>query len=573
MKKKLMIYILSTLLFLMIIVTGLFTSIFNHQYQEGIRGNLKINNDFIKQLLMNEDLSNSEILNKRNFIDLPERITFIDKQGKVLFDSESDSSEMDNHNGRKEVINARKNGEGYSIRYSESTDKDMMYYATRFGDGYIIRSSVAVKHINIFSGDFIKYYFLVFIVIILMAVWFSNKLSYVIVKPIRDLDFITSRIARGELNRRVNILSDDEIGKLGKNFNFMTDRLEATLNDVIDKQNRLEAILKSMDSGVIAVDRNYNIIMVNPYVKKIFGIDIDKDIMGENLLDSIRNFELENILALNNEEYQEMKIQWPVERDLRIKTADIINRNEHIGTVAVVQDITDIRRLENMRSQFVANVSHELKTPLTSIKGFSETLREVDDPELRIKFLDIINDESERLTRLINDILTLSDIEQQREMKRDVVRVNCIAKDVYNLIKNSADKKNVSIIIKGEDVPDLIGDIDKFKQMIINLMDNAVKYSEDGDSVVVEIGVKNNNCVISIEDTGMGIPKEQIPRLFERFYRVDKARSRANGGTGLGLAIVKHILISFNGAIEVESEVGVGSKFTLTIPYNGTRRY
>jgi len=233
----------------------------------------------------------------------------------------------------------------------------------------------------------------------------------------------------------------------------------------------------------------------------------------------------------------------------------------------VVHDITEVKRLENMRTEFVANVSHELKTPLTSIKGFAETLKYVDDIETRDKFLNIINDEAERLTRLISDILLLSDIEQQRESKKEKVNVNKAIGDVYNLIKNTADKKNIILSIEGEDVPDLIGDGDRFKQMLINLVDNGVKYCESGDKVVISRRNEKRYCVISVEDTGNGIPQEYIPRLFERFYRVDKARSRAKGGTGLGLAIVKHIVLSFKGNIAVESKVGVGTKFIIKIPY------
>ena len=279
-----------------------------------------------------------------------------------------------------------------------------------------------------------------------MSIWFSLKLSYIIVKPITDLIFITSRISKGEFRRRARILSDGEIGQLAKNFNEMADKLEFTLNEVTDKQNRLEAILQSMDSGVIAVDRKNKVIMINPYAKKMFGIT--KDIIGQNLLDNIRDFELENIFHQSDDDYKEIKIVWPQERELRIKTADIINRSEHIGTVAVVQDITEVKKLEKMRTQFVANVSHELKTPLTSIKGFAETLKYVDDAETKEKFLNIINEEAERLTRLITDILTLSHIEQQKEVKNEKIDVNKIVEDVYNLMKNIADVKGIQLSIQ-----------------------------------------------------------------------------------------------------------------------------
>ena len=222
-----------------------------------------------------------------------------------------------------------------------------------------------------------------------------------------------------------------------------------------------------------------------------------------------------------------------------------------------------------MRSQFVANVSHELKTPLTSIKGFAETLRYVEDEKNKERFLDIINDEAERLTRLIDDILVLSDIENNKEKNEESVDINRLIEDICYLVKNSADGKDIKIIISGEKIPCVLGDKDKFKQMLINLVDNAIKYTESGGSVTIGTELKGNKYIIWVQDTGVGIPKEHIDRLFERFYRVDKARSRAQGGTGLGLAIVKHIVLGLNGTINVESEVGKGSKFIVTIPMKG----
>jgi two-component system phosphate regulon sensor histidine kinase PhoR len=305
--------------------------------------------------------------------------------------------------------------------------------------------------------------------------------------------------------------------------------------------------------------------MINNYAKNLFGIE--GDIVGKSIKDLYNEFDINGIFAYGDAEFREIKINRPDFKELRVRTADIINRNQHIGAVAVVHDITEVKKLENMRTEFVANVSHELKTPLTSIKGFAETLKDVDDIETRDKFLNIINDEAERLTRLISDILLLSDIEQQREYKEEKVNVNKIINDVYHLIKNTADKKNIELTVVGDEVPDLIGDSDRFKQMIINLVDNGVKYCDPGDKVIISKRFEEKHCVLTIEDTGDGIPKEHIPRLFERFYRVDKARSRAKGGTGLGLAIVKHIVLSFKGTIKVQSEIGVGTKFIIKLPY------
>ena len=565
MKKKLLIYLLSTVIFIFVVVTALIVSIFNYEYQDNLKDKLQKNNNMIISLLQSNNLKDQKVFFTQNLANSELRVTYVDKNGKVISDSTLDEETMDNHNERIEIVKARKSGSGFTIRYSKSTQKQMMYFATVYGDGYIIRSSMPLKIVNGLSSKYFKFYILAIIFSAVMSIWFSLKLSYIIVKPIINLTFITSRISKGEFHRRVRIFSDGEIGELARNFNEMADKLEFTLNEVTDKQNSLEAILQSMDSGVIAVDRKNRVIMINPYAKKIFGIT--KDIIGQNLMDNIRNFELENIFHQSDDNYKEIKIVWPKERDLRIKTADIINKSEHIGTVAVVQDISEVKRLENMRTQFVANVSHELKTPLTSIKGFAETLKYVDDAATKEKFLNIINEEAERLTRLITDILTLSHIEQQKKVKKQIINVNIIVEDVYNLMKNTADLKGINLSMEQQSVDTLIGDADRFKQMLINLVDNAINYSEIGNSVIIGTKRKDDKCILWVKDTGVGIAKQQIPRLFERFYRVDKARSRSKGGTGLGLAIVKHIVLEFNGKIYVESQLGIGSNFIVEIPY------
>ena len=556
---------LTTLFLSLFATTVLFIVIAKYQYVENIKQTLIINNQLIIKLVNNEYIKEEKEVFNNNFKNIPLRFTYIDKEGKVLFDSMVDSDTMENHLDRKEVVDAKATGSGSSIRFSTTVNKDMIYMATEFNDGYIMRSSIPLEIVSVFSGNYLKYYLLTLVFVIIMAIFLSYRLVYLIVEPIKELEYITSHVANGEFSRRYKVHTNDEVGQLGKTFNNMAERLQITLRESLDKQNRLEAILKSMDSGVIAIDRAHNIIMINPYAKKIFGIN--KDIIGKNLMDSIRDIEFENVFINTDDNYNEIKILWPSERFLRVKTADIINEKIHIGTVAVVQDITDLKRLEKMRTEFVANVSHELKTPLTSIKGFAETLMFVEDTENKEKFLNIINDEAERLTRLINDILALSDIELHKEEKQEIIDVNQAINDVFNLMRNTAEKKNITISLLGEKVNPLVGDRDQFMQMLINLVDNAIKYSEINDNVYIGTTHESNNCLIWVEDSGVGIPKEHIPRLFERFYRVDKARSRARGGTGLGLAIVKHIVLGFRGTIEIESELSIGSKFIVKIPY------
>ncbi|MCR1935461.1 two-component system histidine kinase PnpS [Clostridium tepidum] len=567
MKKKLTISILIILIFTLTIVSSLFLIIINNQHIESSKSRLRNNNLFIMKVIKNEGFENIADFIKNNYKDNDIRVTLIDNSGNILVDSKDNSKELGNHNKREEIINSKKYGEAYSLRHSDTTKLESLYFANKISDNYLIRSSIDIKNIKLLEKNYIKYYIFIILFSFIMSFLFSSRISMAMIKPIKNLEFVTASIARGDFDRRVIINSEDEIGQLGKNFNSMADILENSLVEVRDKQNRLEAILKSMDSGVIAIDKEFKVIMINPCAKKLFGIK--RDIIGENLMDNIRDFELEKALKDKESFYREINILWPEKRTLRVKTTDIISKYDNIGTVAVVQDITDIKKLESMREQFVANVSHELKTPLTSIKGFSETLKYVDDKKNREKFLQIINDEADRLTRLINDILVLSNIEKQKqELVQEEIDLNELIEKVYYLVKKSADDKNIKINIVGEKVPLLIGNKDKYNQMIINLVDNAIKYTELNG--VVNVGTKQdkNSIIFWVEDTGVGIPKEHLDRIFERFYRVDKARSRAEGGTGLGLAIVKHIVLSINGKIEVESEPQKGTKFQVKIPLN-----
>lgn len=564
MRTKLIKYFLLNFIIVSFIISLLFYIVSNYENEETVKLGLKRNNEMLISILNNENLKTDNTSLHKSLAKLEIRITLIDKYGKVNFDSLTDEKEMNNHNDRKEVYDARTNGFGFSIRFSDTLNKNMMYYATEFNSGEIIRSSIQLDRITGLNNIYIKYYIGIFFLAIAFSSFLSYRASKAFLIPIKKLEYTTSLISNGNFDQRVKIYSKDEIGQLGKTFNSMADIIQATLNDAIDKQNRLQAILSSMDNGVIAIDRENRVIMINPYSEKIFGIE--KKIIGEKLIDSIRDVDFENIFEDSKGIVKEIKILWPKERELRIKTAEIINNNEIIGKVAVVNDVTDLKKLENLRSQFVANVSHELKTPLTSIKGFAETLKFVNDEEKKVKFLDIINEEADRLTSLINDILILSDIEQNKRFAMDKIDVKKVIKDVFNLVKPLADKKEVLIDVECEDMPKLTGDRDKFKQMLINLCDNAIKYSEKGDKVKILGKVIDNNIRIKIEDTGIGIEEKNVSRLFERFYRVDTARSRAKGGTGLGLAIVKHIVMNFNGTIEVQSKLNVGSKFIIRIP-------
>jgi two-component system phosphate regulon sensor histidine kinase PhoR len=555
MKKRIITSSIVTVLFAIVIVTSSFVALSNIEELEQTKKILSLYNKIVS-VEGYRDNSIFEYKVNGNKI----RFTFVNKDGEVIFDNTSEN--LDNHGNREEIIEAFKYGSGSSVRYSETLSEDLVYYATKINDNLVIRSSVPANTVSFFNLKSLKYYVTVVIIAILLSLVLSIKLVKIIIHPVNDLQRVTSKIAGGELNKRAFIYHNDEIGTLARTFNNMADQLQIKINDSLDKQNKLEAILESMESGVIAIDNENNIMLINPYARNLFGLD--GDIIGENISEYIIDYDLlqfiRNILDIDT---KEMKLFHPQERELRVKKAPIISSDGTIGIVISVQDITDIKRLESMRSQFVANVTHELKTPLTSIKGFAETLRYVEDEQTRNKFLDIINKEAERLTRLINDILVLSDIENHCRLSVEKFYPYEVIDDVLYIVKKQSDQKFIKVYFDNNFNETLTGDRDKFYQLCLNLVENSIKYSNENSKVNIITKEVKGKFILEVIDNGIGIPKDDLPRIFERFYRVDKSRSTR--GTGLGLAIVKHIVKLFNGEIFVESKLGEGTKFTIKI--------
>lgn len=557
MRKRILSSVIITVMFALLIVVSVFVVFFNINKINSIKEDLRNVNNIVFDYGIENESKIKEFSGDYYINDTNVRITIMDKKGNVIFDTLKNN--QNNHIDREEIQEAIKNGEGSAIRISSTMRTKNVYYATCKGN-YIIRSCIQYKNISLINNDNITFFVLVFIIVILFSISLSMRLVRTIIEPVKNLEDVSRRISEGELNIRIKNTQDDEIGVLGATFNNMADQLQAKINEVIDKQNRLESILSCMESGVVAVNLDNQVFTINPYAKRIFGIR--RDIEGENILDYIDNKKIVGILNNDEDDEEEIKISKPIQRELKVKKTNIINNNVKIGKVISIQDITDLRRLENMRSQFVANVSHELKTPLTSIKGFAETLRMVDDDETRTKFLDIIDKEVDRLGRLINDTLVLSKLESDIQNEEEFLPNNIIA-DVIVSVEEMAKNKNTKIIEHCTNNELLLGDVDKFQQLIINLVENAIKYSEENSTVIINSYSENGEYVLSVKDNGIGIPEEDIPRIFERFYRVDK--SRKGEGTGLGLAIVKHIVNLFNGKIEVKSKLGEGTEFIITI--------
>lgn len=567
MKNKILTSVMITVFFAIAIVVSSFIIVTNIEQIKNTTEELKNINYLLYELNDVTDISSNDYaplkaLKNLKINGVEVRITLIDKNGVVLYDNEQKSDE--NHKDRIEVKEAFERGEGYSKRYSDTLKADLIYYATKLSDNCIIRSSVSIYTITLLQKENIKYCLGILALVIPFSVFLSLRLVKKIIEPVKELESVTLKMTQGDYKIRANVRTNDELGTLGNSFNNMAEQLQIKIHEVIDKQNKIESILKSMESGVIAVDNHDIVISINPCAESLLGIK--KNIVGQCLLDYITDYDINKFLEEEGESDEEVKLLHPMERDFKIKKSEIFDGDESIGKVITLQDITDIKRVALMRSQFVANVSHELKTPLTSIKGFAETLKYVKDDETREKFLDIIDKEAERLSRLINDILVLSKIESNLMVDMEEFKPGAVIEEVLNIMRKTAVNKNIKLEFKDDSEELILGNRDKFYQLVLNLIENAIKYSRDtlGEVKILSY-TKDGYYEFIVKDNGIGIPKEDIPRIFERFYRVDKSRKK--GGTGLGLAIVKHIVKIFNGEISVESEVGEGTTFQVKIPY------
>ncbi|MBQ2802044.1 MAG: HAMP domain-containing protein [Lachnospiraceae bacterium] len=504
------------------------------------------------------------------------RITVVTENGDVVAESSAGYNEMENHASRIEVKKALA-GEKYSVkRYSKTLGMECMYCAVPVeteGFNGVIRIGVPLKELKSMEFGFLKSTLLTVIVvsiaIILVAVYFSNYLT----RPLDELTEAARKIAKGNLQVKIYTRQGDQIGLLADAFNSMAEKLKYNMAVLYARNNELEAILYSMNNGVAAIDEDNKIIFCNQEFKTLVERDED-DITGLPIYHIMRNQMLYDVIDKVKETENFVSKEGNIYREeeciMKVSGTPLYEEkvNKTVGVLLIFEDVTQIRKLEHMRSEFVSNVSHEFKTPLTSIRGFVDTLKNgaIHDEKFALKFLDIIDIETERLYNLIQDILLLSEIENNNDYNVKENDVKEIVGDVITLL-NSKVKKNVELIYEPDAyIRPYTCNADRMKQLMINLVDNAIKYTEGGN-ITVKCSSDGNFLYLSVQDTGKGIEKESLERIFERFYRVDKSRSSKTGGTGLGLSIVKHIVEMYNGDIEVESEVFVGTKFLVKLPY------
>jgi two-component system phosphate regulon sensor histidine kinase PhoR len=412
---------------------------------------------------------------------------------------------------------------------------------------------------------------ILFLPILLFAWLIGRTLARPLTRSLEEMTTVARDLAQGRLHRRVTIQSRDEMADLGRVLNQMAADLETKMSEISEDRVRLQAILSSMVEGVLVLDRENKILLLNAAAERMFQLE-GPTAIGRPLIEVFRHHPLHQLVQKMREseadQSDEMVVFMPEERAFTVQAS--IARTGGVAAVLVFHDVTKLKRLERVRKDFVANVSHELRTPLTSIKGYIEALIDgaKDDPKKCGEFLGIIEKHADQLNALLSDLLQLSTIESgQYQWRRGSVSVSDLIGKAVHLLRPSAGKKGQSISVAPmEGVGLVMGDAGKLTEVFINLLDNAIKYTPEGGKIAIEAEAVENHVEIRISDTGIGILSKEIPRIFERFYRVDRARSREIGGTGLGLSIVKHIVEAHGGKVTVESLIGKGSRFVVTLP-------
>ncbi|HEU4964913.1 MAG TPA: ATP-binding protein [Bacilli bacterium] len=507
------------------------------------------------------------------------RVTIIAADGHVLVDTMSDAETVSNQLDDPEVATALYDGVvGNDIRKTDYATYNVQHFAVPVFHGggkpvAAVRLAVELEDANLTLKSLWGKIGLSLLIVAVVASLFGLRLAHGIAAPIEAITRSTRKIAEGAFDERVVQRGRDELGVMTDSINAMAARISEQFEDLNQQTGKLEGILKHLVSGVLVVDRSGRITLVNPAVERMVGVRAEL-LLEKWHWEAGRHFGLSSLIdeaiLVGKGRKKEVTLHKPVERTVEVNITPIVTQQDRIaGAVVLLHDVSEFRRLEQMRSEFVANVSHELRTPITAVKGFSETLLDgaLDDPEIARQFLQIIYDESERLRRLVNDLLELSKIESGHTVFRyDTIEMKQLVGRTVKKYKHQAETTGLSIVTE---LPDhdifLQADEDRVSQVLINLLGNAIAYTPEGE-VVVSVYETEEHGVLEVRDTGIGIPPEDLPRLFERFYRVDKARARRSGGTGLGLAIVKHIIEGHGGRVEVESEVGTGSTFRIFLP-------
>lgn len=504
------------------------------------------------------------------------RVTVITSDGLVLADSESDPRTMENHAGRPEIREALANGDGVSVRHSVTINRDLLYYAARFpmpsGPPVVLRFALPLRTVNDEVWAFRRRLWLSSLVVFLVAGMASLLISRTFSRRVERLQSFSRRVADGDFRPIDADRSGDSLEALAVSLNDSAARLDRAIRTLTEERNLSAAILGSMVEGVAVVNSAERLLFANEGFVGILELDSPPQ-SGSSLVEVVRQTELleavRNVLKGAPRVEAEI-ITGTLRQRFFAATVASVKATENSGAVVVLHDITDLRKLERVRRDFVANVSHEFKTPLTAIQGFAETLLSgaMDDPQNRVRFLQIILEHSRRLARLTDDLLELSKMDADRlDLEVDRLSVLQLVQSCVETTQRLATEKRLRVSVNlPPSVPDIAADRRRLAEVLQNLLDNAIQYTPSGGEIVVSASSDPEEVTFTVSDTGIGIPQVDQPRIFERFYRVDVARSREVGGTGLGLSIAKHLVEAHGGRIWVESEVRRGSRFHFTVP-------
>ncbi len=554
--------------------------LYREQITISLTARAKMARELVKEQVINSNLINIDKICKDIGSQTSTRITVISPTGQVLGDSQENPREMENHASREEFRQALTGEKGISTRFSATLRQEMIYVALPLTDNdrtiAVIRTSLPNDAVENTLWTINLAIFRMGIIIALIAAMLSLLISQALTRPLQHLQRGAESFSHGQLSLKLRASSSIEMHNLAEAMNQMAEQLDKRLRLITRQRNELESVFAGMSEGVLATDKEQRVIKINHAAATLLETN-ELTAPGKHLHEVIRNNELHDFLknTFTTPDHTEGQITLHLagrERTIQVYGSPLRDEHHNItGSLIVFNDITQLRQLENIRKDFVANVSHELKTPITSIKGFAETLIDgaLKKPEDAQRFVNIIARQSSRLEAIIDDLLTISRIEQNNDSDTLLIKdapLNPVISASIQLCQPAAQAKNIKIErINGTD-PIIPMNSRLLEQAFVNLIDNAVKYSPNDTTVTITSEATDTHVAISITDQGPGIPPEHLPRLFERFYRVDKARSRNLGGTGLGLSIVKHITNLHKGTVSVKSRPNHGSTFTLKIP-------
>lgn len=478
------------------------------------------------------------------------RVTLIAANGDVIADTQAAASDMGNHADREEVKDALKYGSGTKVRYSETLTEKTIYYAQRLSDGNVLRVSTTQYTIVTIILGLMQPMIIVLVIAMALSFFLSSKVSKKLIQPINSID----------LNNPENSDTYEELSPLLHKIINQRRTIDGQIEKAKQVQEEFKLITENMSEGFFVIDKNAKLLSYNSAALKLLDASASEDNVltlnrTSGFIDAVSN-------ALRGRHAENTMLH--ADRTYNLIANPVFDKESVIGAVIVIIDVTETAKREAMRREFTANVSHELKTPLTSISGFAELMKSGGIPEETVvDFSNSIYTEAQRLISLVSDIIKISELdEKDNRLDRESVNLYELAAEVINRLKPAAEKKNIGFTLKGENA-ETFGVRSIIDEMIYNLCDNAIKYNKNGGSVTVTVNNDGDKAKISVKDTGIGIPKTQQDRIFERFYRVDKSRSKAEGGTGLGLSIVKHGAMYHNADISVESEIEKGTAMTI----------